>query len=82
MKNSIAYVKIHPDDFNFCIQLLEAKQKYLNNKKESILNETYYFTNRKIEEMLDWFNSFTMPIYISTDDYKFILKKDKYYDET
>ena len=76
MNNSQAYVKIHPDDFDFCIQLLTAKSNYLKRTRESVLDEIYYFTNRKIEEMIDWFN-IDKPIYISIDDYKFILKKDK-----
>ena len=116
MFDSQAFIKLHPDDFDFCIQLLEAKlikikeeyRKYKTlienynekEKQKSIIRqiwETFSFQNftdyhdylwyeeeidilnakkQKVESMLNWFSELNHPIYISIDDYKFILKED------
>lgn len=116
MIDSTAFVKLHPDDFSFCIQLLDAKMmnvnakfiKYKNlvdtykeaEKHKSFLKqlwETFSFKNfdsyhdylwnehemgtlynkkQRIKAMLDWFVGLKRPIYISVEDYKFILDEE------
>ena len=116
MIDSTAFVKIHPDDFSFYIQLLDAKMmnvnakfiKYKNlvdtytetEKHKSFLKqlwETFSFKNfesyhdylwnehemgtlynkkQRIKNMLDWFIGLERPIYISVEDYKFILDEE------